>query len=97
MLITDKELLKQYTTENRIWQGIPSIETTKKGRIFLTFYSGGTRENYGNYVMLIKSDDDGKTFSEPIAVAYKDADHRCYDPVLWIDPLGRLWFIWAMV
>ena len=97
MLITDKEALKKYTTENRIWQGIPSIETTKKGRIFLTFYSGGTREQYGNYVLLIKSDDDGKTFSEPIAVAYKDGDHRCYDPVLWIDPLGRLWFIWAIM
>ena len=57
MLITDKELLKKYTTENRIWQGIPSIETTKNGRIFLTFYSGGTREQYGNYVLLIISHD----------------------------------------
>ncbi|MBR5307735.1 MAG: exo-alpha-sialidase [Clostridia bacterium] len=97
MLITNPLSLKSYTTENRIWQGIPSIEVTEKGRIFLTFYSGGTREDYGNYVMLIKSDDDGKTFSEPIAVAYKDENHRCYDPALWIDPLGRLWFIWAVM
>lgn len=97
MLITDKEQLKKYTTENRIWQGISSIEVTHKGRIFVTFYSGNVKEHYGNFVLLIKSDDDGKTFSEPVAVAYKDEDHRCYDPVLWIDPLGRLWFIWALM
>ena len=41
MLITDKNELKKYTTEHRIWQGIPSIEVTKGGRIFSTFYSGG--------------------------------------------------------
>lgn len=97
MLITDKEKLKKYTAENRIWQGISSIEVTKKGRIFVTFYSGYIKEHFGNYVLLIKSDDDGKTFSDPIAVAYKDENHRCYDPVLWIDPLGRLWFIWALL
>ncbi len=97
MLITDKEQLKNYTAENRIWQGISSIEVTGKGRIFVTFYSGGIKEHFGNYVLLIKSDDDGKTFSDPIAACYKDEDHRCYDPVLWIDPLGRLWFIWALM
>lgn len=97
MLITAKDQLKKYTAENRIWQGISSIEVTKKGRIFVTFYSGYIKEHFGNYVLLIKSDDDGKTYSEPIAVAYKDEYHRCYDPVLWIDPLGRLWFIWALM
>ena len=66
---------------------------TKKGRIFLTFYSGGTTEQIGNYVVLLKSDD-GVNFSEPIAAAF-DENHRCYDPCLWIDPLGRLWFTWA--
>jgi len=93
MLITDKKELKQYSAEYRLWQGIPSIEVTKKGRIFLTFYSGGTKESIGNYSMVIKSDD-GVNFSEPIAVAYVD-EHRCYDPCLWIDPLGRLWFTWG--
>lgn len=64
-----------------------------KGRIFVTFYSGETEETIGNYVVLLKSDDQ-KTFSEPIAVAYEE-EHRCYDPCLWIDPLHRLWFTWA--
>lgn len=95
MFITDSERLKEYTTENRIWQGIPGIEVTKKGRIFSTFYSGGVKEGLGNYSMLLMSDD-GVNFSEPIAVAF-DEKHRCFDPCLWIDPLDRLWFIWSVM
>ena len=94
MLITDKSALSAYNTENRIWQGIPGIEVTPGGRIFATFYSGGIKEDLGNYSILVKSDD-GINFSEPIAVAYAGEKHRCYDQCLWIDPLGRLWFIWS--
>ncbi|MBQ8496060.1 MAG: exo-alpha-sialidase [Clostridia bacterium] len=94
MLITEKEALKTYGTTKRLWQGIPSIEVTKKGRIFITFYSGETREEIGNFSLLILSDDGGKTFTEPVAVAY-DEGHRCFDPCIWLDPLGRLWFTWA--
>jgi len=93
MLITDKTELKKYSTENRLWQGIPGIEVTKKGRIFLTFYSGGTAEQVDNYVVLIRSDD-GVNFTEPIAAVFQK-DHRCYDACLWIDPLERLWFTWS--
>ncbi|MBE7009878.1 MAG: helix-turn-helix domain-containing protein [Ruminococcaceae bacterium] len=95
MLITDKEKLQQYTTEHRVWQGIPSIEVTKKGRLFATFYSGGIKEDIGNFVILVKSDD-GDTFSEPILVAHKE-DYRCFDPCVWMDPLGRLWLTWSMI
>lgn len=95
MLITDKNELKKYITEHRIWQGIPSIEVTKGGRIFSTFYSGGIREWIGNYVMLVKSDD-GVNFSEPVAVLYKEG-YRCFDPCIWIDPDGRLWLTWSMI
>ena len=94
MLITDKEKLKQFDSENRIWQGVGAIERTKKGRIFSTFYSGNCRETLGNFCPLLISDDDGFTWSEPICVAYAGESYRCYDPALWIDPLGRLWFIW---
>lgn len=77
-----------------MWQGIPGIEVTRGGRIFSTFYSGGTKEDVNNFVVLLKSDN-GKDFGEPmIAAAFKEA-YRCYDPCLWIDPLNRLWFTWA--
>ncbi len=94
MFITDKSRLESYSSEKRLWQGIPSIEVTKKGRIFVTFYSGGVKETLGNYVVLLKSDS-GCELGEPIAAAVPEEGHRTYDPCLWIDPLGRLWLIWA--
>lgn len=93
MLITNKNELIKYSTPYRLWQGIPGIEVTKGGRVFLTFYSGGTEEQKGNFTVLLKSDN-GTDFGEPIAAVYKE-NYRCYDPCLWTDPLGRLWFSWA--
>lgn len=93
MLITDKDLLKNYAPSKCLWLGIPGIEVTKKGRTFLTYYSGGTREEIGNFCALITSED-GVHFSDPIAVSFEE-NHRCFDPCLWIDPLGRLWFTWS--
>ncbi len=93
MLIRDKEALKEYDSFHRLWQGIPSVAVTKHGRIFVTFYSGGMKEEIGNYCLLVMSDD-GVHFSEPVAVA-KTEGKRCFDPNLWIDPEGKLWFTWA--
>lgn len=93
MVITDKNILKKYVASKCLWAGIPSIEVTKGGRTFLTFYSGGTTEQIGNYVVLVKSDD-GKIFSDPIAVCFEE-EHRCFDPCIWIDPLDRLWLTWS--
>lgn len=93
MFITEKKELINFSTPYRLWQGIPGIEVTKKGRIFSTFYSGGTKEEVNNFVVLLKSND-GINFGEPIAVSFKEG-FRCYDPCLWIDPLERLWLFWA--
>ncbi len=94
MFITDKKQLEQFSDAKRFWQGIPGLEITKKGRIFSAFYSGGYNEGVDNFVLLTYSDDDGKTFSSPIAVAYAQGK-RCFDGVVFIDPLHRLWFVWA--
>ena len=93
MFVTDKKDLRRYRSQYRYWQGIPGIEVTKNGRIFVCFYSGGMREEHGNYCMVVQSDD-GVRFSEPIAVAVPE-NGRNYDPVLWIDPQDRLWFAWS--
>ena len=60
MLVTDKNTLRSFAPENRLWQGIPGVEVTEKGRIFTVFYSGGHTEETGNYVILCYSDDGGK-------------------------------------
>ena len=97
MLITDQAALSRFAAKERYWQGIPSIERTRGGRIFVSFYSGSYSEYLGNYCLIVKSEDDGRTFSEPIAVAYAGEEKRTYDPCLWIDPLGRLWFFWGVM
>ena len=96
MLITDKVKLASFHSCHRVWQGIPGIARTKKDRTFLSLYSGSTGETYGNYALLLQSDTD-RNFSEPIAVAKKDGAFRCFDPVVWVDPLNRLWFIWNVM
>ena len=93
MLITNKNDIINFCSHNRLWQGVPGIEITKGGRIFSTFYSGGTKESVNNFIVLTMSDD-GVNFSEPVAVLFRE-NYRCYDPCIWIDPLDRLWFIWA--
>lgn len=93
MLTTDKQVLQSYTASKCLWLGVPGIEVTKRGRVFLSFCSGGKTEEIGNVVLLIRSED-GINFGDPIAVCVEE-QHRCFDSCLWIDPLGRLWLIWA--
>ena len=103
-IITKEEELSAYTYKKRIWQGIPSIEVTEKGKMFVAFYSGGTKEEIGNYILLFSCAADefsnaemkeAGDYGKLAAVIKTDENHRCYDPCLWIDPLKRLWFIFA--
>ncbi len=97
MILTGKEALQRFAPDHRLWQGIPSLEVTAKGRIWSTFYSGTTKEGFGNYCVLKHSDDEGKTWSDLTAVAYYGAQARAFDPCLWIDPLGRLWWTFNLM
>lgn len=97
MLITDKEKLGAYASDKRQWQGIPTVAITGKGRIFAAFYSGMDTERLGNFSVLAESKDGGMTFSEPIAAVDVGKNQRAYDNCLWIDPDGRLWYIWAVM
>ena len=65
MLIRDPIALERYSASCRVWQGIPGIARTRGGRTFICFYSGDVKEMYGNYAVVLKSDD-GKNFGEPI-------------------------------
>ena len=63
MLITQPSELEQFSAQHRVWQGMPGIVKTKGGRIFVSFYSGNVTEDYGNYSVVIKSDD-GKSYQK---------------------------------
>lgn len=91
---------KEYNVKNRFWQGCPTIMRTPKGRMFAGWYSGGMGEPHrDNYNLLIRSEDDGMTWSEPeliISSACKD-DFITIDIQLWLDPMGRMWLFFAKI
>lgn len=85
-----------YNDHNRRWQGIPGVECTKNGRLFIGFYTGMVTEEPGNYILVCISDDGGESFSAPyMAILPPTANVRCFDECLWIDPKGKLHLFWA--
>ncbi len=72
MLLTDRKEIDDLMRDNFRWLGIPAIERTAKGRLFLSWYTCGNTEEYGNYVPLIWSDDDGATW-RPSSPRYTSA------------------------
>ena len=80
----------------RHWQGIPGIERTPKGKLFCAWYTGDDGERPGNYIAVATSADDGRSWLDPALVIVPPTPaHREFDPVPWLDPLGRLWIIWS--
>lgn len=87
-----------YSEENRFFQGCPTVATTRGGRIYLGWYSGGTGEpRLENYNLLIYSDDGGKSFSKPLIIIPSDKERRVHalDIQLWCAPDGALWVFWV--
>ena len=85
----------EYTDVVRAFQGIPGLEKSAGGRLWSTWYGGGTGEGSENYVMLATSGDDGETWSN-VKLAIDPPDFvRAFDPCLWHDPDGKLWLFWA--
>jgi hypothetical protein len=92
---------ERYRPQVRPFQGIPGIEAVGPRRLFATWYSCGAADldHFGegptNYVILARSDDEGRTWLDPALVVDPPGDVRAFDPCLWQDPLGRLWLFWA--
>lgn len=84
-----------YGPEHRPFKGIPGIARAPDGRLWVTWYAGGTDEGPENYVALVSSGDDGRTWSEINTVIDPPGEVRAYDPVVWIDPMGELWWFYA--
>lgn len=83
-----------FAERHETWQGIPGLERTAKGRVFSSWFTGGPKEpSPENIVLLCYSDDQAKTFTQPQVMAEPRSGTRCFDPTLWIDPKGRLWYV----
>ena len=85
--------------ETRAWQGCPSIESTKNGRLFAAWFTGGEFEPcINNYNVLAVSDDKGESWSKPILTIGTDYANRLrkIDLQLWVSPQGHLWLMWTV-
>ena len=88
----------RYAEDIRNFQGCPTLAISRGGRIFLGWYSGGTREPHiENYNLLIYSDDRGATWSAPLLVIPSDRERGIHalDIQLFTDPEGRLHVYWV--
>lgn len=73
-------------------QGIPGIECTPAGRLLAAWYANSEPgEGPGNYVVLA----DALSGEEILHVTPPGENVRAFDPVLWLDPLKRLWLCWS--
>lgn len=84
--------------ELRAFQGCPTIARTRGGRLFAGWYTGGLLEPcIDNVNVLVKSDDNGETWSKPIVTIATDRENRNrnIDIQLWVDEIGRLWVMWT--
>ena len=85
---------ERFALSRRLWQGCPTILRTPKGRLFAGWYSGGSCEpDPDNYNLLMRSDDDGWTWSAPELVVPSEVEKGfiAIDIQLWLDPSGRMW------
>jgi predicted neuraminidase len=82
---------------DRRFQGIPSLAISPEGRFWATWYAGKTPdEDQNNYVVVATSGDEGRSWTERFVIDPDgDGPVRAYDPEVWMDPNGKLWFFWA--
>ncbi|UUO04332.1 glycoside hydrolase [Blastopirellula sp. J2-11] len=87
----------EYDDAVRMFQGISGLERSPGGRLWATWYGGGVTEDRHNYILLVSSDDEGKTWSENKVVIDPDKEGpvRAFDPCPWVDPSGKLWLFWC--
>ena len=93
-LFGGQAIAERLVDPDRTWRGIPGLERTAKGRVFSSWFTGGPKEpSPDNEVLLSWSNDEAKTFTPPLVMGEPKDGTRCFDPTLWIDPKGRLWYI----
>lgn len=87
----------KYDENIRRFQGCPTIAVTRKGRIYVGWYSGGTCEPHIENYNLLHYSDDGINFGKPLLVIPSSAERGVHalDIQLWTAPNGALWVFWV--
>ena len=91
---------EEYAYSSRTYQAIPGIEVTPKGRLWASWVADNTgdyTEGPRNFLVIVTSDDGGKTWSDPpkLAIQHPDWPVASIDAVPWKDLSGRMWLFWT--
>ncbi len=92
--MTLKQVIADKNSIGQKWAGIPGIEITPGGNMFVVWYSGGEDEpDYENTIYMCTGKEKGASFSNAVKMAEPRGGFRAFDPTLWIVPDGCLWLI----
>lgn len=94
MSVRLQQVVSNAAAIGELWAGIPGVEVTPGGRLFVVWFSGGDKEPHpDNRVYMVTSNDGGQTFTAPVIMASPRDGFRTFDPTLWLAPNGALWLI----
>ena len=89
----------RFQSAGRLYQGVPTLATTQKGRLFVGWCSGGNGEpRIENYDLLTYSDDGGKTWCKyPALIIESDKERmiHAFDLQFWVDTQNALHVVWV--
>ncbi len=86
-----------FHSDYRKWQAAPCIVKTAGGRLFCSYNgdsSPASGESTNDYTVVSVSDDDGCTWRDGELIIAHTCSVRIHEPLLWVDPLNRLWHFW---
>lgn len=84
---------RDYSRHYRRWQSAPCLVRTPKGRLLCTFSGDNSTEAWecpNNYNQISYSDNGRDWHQEAFVIDHPDSV-RMHEPILWLDPQGRLW------
>ena len=85
----------EHYSENRKFQGIPSIAVLPDGTLLAVWYTGGRGEGPNNFCVVARSTDGGVNWQDPwLVIQHQEPDIRTFDPNVWVAPDGSLWLFW---
>lgn len=90
-----------YRLSGRVYQATATIERTGPTRYWSAWRADNTNaaEVPGNFTVLAYSDDNNVTVKEYGYLTYSPShpDKHMVDPMLWLDPEGRLWLFYGVM
>ena len=89
---------ERYAERDKCFRGCSTVAVSPGGRIFLGWYSGGTKEPHiDNYNLIVYSDDGGRSWTAPYLVipGSRELGIHALDIQLWTSPTGALHVYWV--